>query len=42
MKCLDALLIDDDLELIERGLALGDTGAGRRVETDKGLMTDID
>ena len=42
MKCLDALLMEDVLELMESGLALGDTGVGRRVETERGLITDMD
>ena len=42
VKCLDALLIEDVLDDMERGRALGDTGVGRRVETDRGLITDMD
>lgn len=34
--------MEDVLELIESGLALGETGVGRSVETDKGLITAID
>lgn len=34
--------MEDVLELIESGLALGETGVGRSVETDRGLMTAID
>lgn len=34
--------MEDVLELMDSGLALGETGVGRSVETDRGLITAID